>query len=83
MIAGKPLLLMATIALLAPSAVADLDLAREEVMAQNLSAGLAVLLIVEPRKKAPAFCDPDRRIDDCLGRKSMSFAILDRQNIAR
>ena len=38
--------MMATIALLAPSAVADLDLARGEVMAQNLSAGLAVLLIV-------------------------------------
>ena len=37
--------MMATIALLAPSAVADLDLARGEVMAQNLSAGLAVLLI--------------------------------------
>jgi hypothetical protein len=40
------LLLMATIALLAPSAVADLDLAQGEVMAQKLSAGLAVLLIV-------------------------------------
>ncbi len=39
------LLLMATIALLAPAAVADLDLARGDVMAQNLSAGLAVLLI--------------------------------------
>ena len=38
--------MMGTIALLAPSAVADLDLARGEVMAQNLSAGLAVLLIV-------------------------------------
>jgi hypothetical protein len=32
--------------LLAPSAVADLDLAQGEVMAQKLSAGLAVLLIV-------------------------------------
>jgi Ca2+:H+ antiporter len=39
------LLLMATIALLAPAAVADLDLARGEVMTQKLSAGLAVLLI--------------------------------------
>lgn len=39
------LLLMATIALLAPAAVADLDLARGDVMAQKLSAGLAVLLI--------------------------------------
>jgi Ca2+:H+ antiporter len=39
------LLLMATIALLAPAAVADLDLARGEAMAQKLSAGLAVLLI--------------------------------------
>src|SRR5215813_3376528 len=37
------LLLMATIALLAPAAVADLDLARGEVMAQKLSVGLAVL----------------------------------------
>src|SRR6201997_1819549 len=40
------LLLMATIALLAPAAVADLDLARGDAMAQKLSAGLAVLLIV-------------------------------------
>lgn len=39
------LLLMATIALLAPAAIADLDPARGEVMAQNLSAALAVLLI--------------------------------------
>jgi len=39
------LLLMATIALLAPAAVADLDPARGDVMAQKLSAGLAVLLI--------------------------------------
>src|ERR1700733_3417332 len=38
------LLLMATIALLAPAAVANLDLARGDVMAQKLSAGLAVLL---------------------------------------
>jgi Ca2+:H+ antiporter len=37
---------MATIALLAPAAVADLDLARGEVMAQKLSAGLAILLII-------------------------------------
>jgi Ca2+:H+ antiporter len=40
------LLLMATIVLLAPAAVADLDLARGEMMAQKLSTGLAVLLIV-------------------------------------
>ncbi len=39
------LLLMATIALLAPAAVADLDLARGEVVTQKLSAGLAILLI--------------------------------------
>src|SRR5579871_6495749 len=39
------LLLMATFALLAPGAVADLDLARGEAMAQKLSASLAVLLI--------------------------------------
>jgi Ca2+:H+ antiporter len=39
------LLLMATIALLAPAAVADLDLARGELMAQKLSAGLAILLM--------------------------------------
>jgi Ca2+:H+ antiporter len=40
------LLLMATIALLAPAAVSGLDLARGEVMAQNFSAALAILLIV-------------------------------------
>lgn len=40
------LLLMATIALLAPAAISELDLARGEVMAQKLSAGLAALLIV-------------------------------------
>src|SRR5438034_7104480 len=40
------LLLMATIALLAPSAVAALDLAQGEAMADRLSLGLAVLLIV-------------------------------------
>src|SRR6476646_4795859 len=40
------LLLMATIALLAPSAVAELDLAQGEAMADRLSLGLAVLLIV-------------------------------------
>src|SRR5262245_20670239 len=40
------LLLMATVALLAPSAVADLDLAHGEVLTQKLSLGLAVLLIV-------------------------------------
>src|ERR1700758_1089941 len=39
------LLLMATIVLLAPTAVADLDLARGDVMAQKLSTGLAVLLV--------------------------------------
>jgi Ca2+:H+ antiporter len=39
------LLLMATIALLAPAAVADLDVARDSAMVQKLSAGLAVLLI--------------------------------------
>jgi Ca2+:H+ antiporter len=39
------LLLMATIALLAPSAVADLDLAQGDVMAQKLSTGLALILI--------------------------------------
>jgi Ca2+:H+ antiporter len=39
------LLLMATIALLAPSAVADLDLARGEAMAAKLSLALALLLI--------------------------------------
>src|SRR5512141_3111656 len=38
------LLLMATIALLAPAAVSELDLARGEVMAQNFSAALAILL---------------------------------------
>lgn len=40
------LLLMATVALLAPSAVADLDLAHGEVFTQKLSVGLAVLLII-------------------------------------
>jgi Ca2+:H+ antiporter len=40
------LLLMATIALLAPAAVSELDLARGEVMAQNFSTALAILLIV-------------------------------------
>lgn len=39
------LLLMATIALLVPAAVADLNLAQGEAVAQKLSAGLAVLLI--------------------------------------
>jgi Ca2+:H+ antiporter len=39
------LLLMATIALLAPAAVADLDLAQGDVVSQKLSTGLAVLLI--------------------------------------
>lgn len=40
------LLLMATIALLAPAAVADIDLTKSQTMAQDLSAGLAILLIV-------------------------------------
>jgi Ca2+/H+ antiporter len=39
------LLLMATIALLAPAAIADLDLARGDGMAQKLSVGLALLLM--------------------------------------
>ena len=39
------LLLMATIALLAPAAVADLDLAKGDGMAQKLSTCLAILLI--------------------------------------
>ncbi|HZR90101.1 MAG TPA: calcium/proton exchanger [Bradyrhizobium sp.] len=39
------LLLMATIALVAPAAIADLDLAQGQRMTQKLSAGLAVLLI--------------------------------------
>ena len=39
------LLLMATIALLAPAAVADLDMVRGSALLQKLSAGLAVLLI--------------------------------------
>src|SRR5213595_818004 len=40
------LLLMATIALLAPAAVSELDLAHGAVMAQKFSAALAILLIV-------------------------------------
>jgi Ca2+:H+ antiporter len=40
------LLLMATVALLAPSAVADLDLAQGEVVMRKLSVGLALLLMV-------------------------------------
>src|SRR6201990_1285004 len=40
------LLLMATVALLAPSAVADLNLAQGEAIMQKLSVGLAILLIV-------------------------------------
>jgi Ca2+:H+ antiporter len=39
------LLLMATVALLAPSAVADLDLIQGEVITAKLSTGLAVLLV--------------------------------------
>jgi Ca2+:H+ antiporter len=37
---------MATIALLAPAAVADLDLAQGEAVSQKLSIGLAILLII-------------------------------------
>jgi Ca2+:H+ antiporter len=40
------LLLMATVALLAPSAVADLDIAPGQAVMQRLSVGLAVLLIM-------------------------------------
>lgn len=40
------LLLMATVALLTPSAVADLDLAQGDAILQKLSLGLAVLLII-------------------------------------
>ena len=36
------------------------------------------VIVGELSKQAPALRDPDRRIDDCLGRKSMNFAILDR-----
>src|SRR5690349_6389122 len=39
------LLLMATIALLAPAAIADVDLTQGDIMAQSLSAGLSILLI--------------------------------------
>jgi len=37
----------------------------------------------EPCKKAPALGDPDRRIDDRLGRKSMNLTVLDTEDIAR
>jgi len=37
---------MATVALLAPSAVADLDLAQGEAIMRKLSVGLAILLII-------------------------------------
>jgi Ca2+:H+ antiporter len=40
------LLLTATVALLAPSAVADLDLAQGEAIMRKLSVGLAILLII-------------------------------------
>jgi Ca2+:H+ antiporter len=40
------LLLMATVALLAPSAVADLDLVQGDAIMRKLSVGLAVLLII-------------------------------------
>ena len=41
------------------------------------------VIVGELSKQAPTLRDPDRRIDDCLGRKSMSFAVFDRQDIAR
>ena len=34
------------------------------------------VIVGELSKQAPALRDPDRRIDDCLGRKSMNFTIL-------
>src|ERR1700746_3311093 len=34
-------------------------------------------------KYAPAFCDPNRGVDDSLGCKSMSVASLDAENITR
>src|SRR6516162_4740257 len=37
----------------------------------------------EPGKKALALCDPDRRIDDCFGRKSMNSTVLGTEDIAR
>jgi len=37
----------------------------------------------EPCQKAPAVCDPDRRIDDCFGRKPMNFTVLGTEDIAR
>ena len=37
----------------------------------------------EACKKGPALCDPDRRVDDCLGRKSMNFTVLDTEDITR
>jgi hypothetical protein len=36
----------------------------------------------EPSKKAPARCDPDRRIDDRVGRKSMNCTVPDTEDIA-
>ena len=33
-------------------------------------------------KKPPALRDPERGIDDCFGRKSMNFAILDAEDVA-
>ena len=76
------LLLMATIALLAPSAVAALDLAQGEAMADRLSLGLAVLLIVayglgllfSLKTHKELFASEDhgekgeRRVDDRFGR---------------
>ena len=34
------------------------------------------VIVGELSKQTPALRDPDRRIDDCLGRKSMNFTIL-------
>jgi len=34
-------------------------------------------------KEAPALCDRDRGIDDCLGRKSMHVTVLDAKYVAR
>jgi len=66
------LLLMATVALLAPSAVADLDLAQGEDIMRKLSVGLAILLIVRRRPThlylrglcADAVCGPAGRPGD-------------------
>ena len=41
------------------------------------------VIVGELSKQAPALRDPDCRIDDCLGRKSMNFTILNCQHITR